>query len=265
MNKRILNLFYKSKVFKKIYGYIWYELISYIDKKGIMRFMNYGYADSNRLKLAPEDEDDRYNIQLYDVLTKKINLSNKELLEVGCGRGGGIAYFAKYYKPKQIVGVDVTKQAISFCNNKYHIANASFREGDAQELPFPDNSFDVVINLESSGNYDDSQKFFREVSRVLKPGGYFAYADLRKKEEFTKWMSQLKALQMTLVEQVDITNFVSAALEITSNRKEQLITENVPKILQAQFKEFAGTKNSNYVYNALKAKEKIYFRFLFRK
>ncbi len=265
MNKRFLNLFYKSKIFKRIYGYIWYELISYIDKKGIMRFMNYGYDDANPLKLAPDDEDDRYNIQLYDVLTKKINLTNKEILEVGCGRGGGIAYFAKYYKPKHIVGVDVTQQAISFCNNKYHIGNASFQVGDAQELPFPDQSFDVVINLESSGNYADCQKFFREVRRVLKPGGYFAYADLRKKEELSKWMSQLKETQMNLVDKEDISRFVSAALELSSPRKERLIQEHVPTFLHAQFREFAGTKNSNYVYNALKMKEKVYFRFLYRK
>ena len=86
MNKKLLDLFYKSKNFKKIYTYICYELISLIDKKGLMRFMNYGYHDdSTVLNLKKEDENDRYNIQSYDRLVKDIDLTNKTMLEVSCG------------------------------------------------------------------------------------------------------------------------------------------------------------------------------------
>lgn len=266
MNKNLLDKFYRSKNFKKIYTYIWYELISLLDKKGLMRFMNYGYQDANsNLQLRVEDEKDRCNIQLYDRLVKDVNLSNKSLLEISCGRGGGIYYYATYFKLERIVGLDITNQAISFCKKKYKFNNATFVLGDAQNLPFSDNSFDVVVNLEASGNYPNLSCFFGEVTRVIKPGGYFAYADLRKTEEMDKWEDQIAELKLKLIAREDITQPVSSSLELTSQRKIKLINENIPRIFRSQFYEFAGTKDSNYVYNALKNREKLYIRYLFKK
>ena len=50
-------------------------------------------------------------------------------------------------------------------------------QGSALDLPFPDASFDVVLNVEASNDYGDRRRFFREVARVLKPDGIFLYAD----------------------------------------------------------------------------------------
>jgi ubiquinone/menaquinone biosynthesis C-methylase UbiE len=228
--------------------------------------MNYGYHnDSTVLNLKEEDENDRYNIQSYDRLVKDIDLTNKTMLEVSCGRGGGIYYYSSYFNLKNIIGLDITKQAISFCKSKYHFKNASFVLGDAQQLPFEDEIFDIIVNLEASGNYPDLISFFNEVSRTLKPGGYFAYADLRKSEEIPKWNDQIKRLSLKLVEKEDITEAVSVSLALSSKNKERLINENIPKIFRSQFYEFAGTKGSNYVYNALKKREKVYIRYLFKK
>jgi ubiquinone/menaquinone biosynthesis C-methylase UbiE len=53
-----------------------------------------------------------------------------------------------------------------------------FVHGDAQSLPFADESFDVVINIEASHGYPDFPRFLAEVARVLRPGGRFLYADV---------------------------------------------------------------------------------------
>ena len=71
----------------------WYEYISALDRDGMMRFMNYGYADSqiNRktLPLKPADEPYRYFIQLYHHVAGAIDLTGLDVLEVGCGVGAG--------------------------------------------------------------------------------------------------------------------------------------------------------------------------------
>ena len=55
-------------------------------------------------------------------------------------------------------------------------------QGDAQNLPFPDESFDAVINVEASHIYPNFERFLGEVARVLRPGGHFLYADFRNRD-----------------------------------------------------------------------------------
>ena len=57
--------------------------------------------------------------------------------------------------------------------------NCTWMVGSALDLPFADNSVDAIINCESSHCYPDFARFVAEAERVLKPGGYFAIADLR--------------------------------------------------------------------------------------
>ena len=74
-----------------------------------------------------------------------------------------------------------------------------------------------------------------------------------------------RELSLKQIEKEDITEAVSTSLALSSKNKERLINENIPKIFRSQFYEFAGTKGSNYVYNALKNREKVYIRYLFKK
>ena len=51
--------------------------------------------------------------------------------------------------------------------------------GDADNLPFADQSFDAVINIEASHCYPRLSHFLADVARVLRPGGHFLYVDAR--------------------------------------------------------------------------------------
>lgn len=64
--------------------------------------------------------------------------------------------------------------------------NGLIKYSDAHHIEYPNESFDLVINIESSHLYNDPEKFFKEVQRVLKPNGYFCMADLRFSNEVTK-------------------------------------------------------------------------------
>ena len=64
-----------------------------------------------------------------------------------------------------------------------------FVHGDAENLPFPDESFDAVINVEASHIYPHFDRFLSEVKRVLRPGGHFLHVDFRNRDNFPSWES----------------------------------------------------------------------------
>ena len=140
--------------------------------------MNYGFVPEGRapLELRPEDEPDRAFIGLYELAVTGIDTHGKTILEVGSGRGGGARYLARYHKPSEVTGLDFSTSAVRFANqHSRDWPNLKFVEGDAAALPFPNDSFDIVVNIESSHCYPDVAAFTREVSRVLKPEGIFSF------------------------------------------------------------------------------------------
>ena len=159
---------------KKWFWKTWYTVFAQKVSNSDLKFMNYGYFDSElNLKLGPEDEVNRYTIQLYHHVATQINLKDLKVLEVGSGRGGGADYIARYLNPKKMTGIDISPSAIALCKKNYTSSNLVFQQGDAEQLPFLNNSFDAIINVESSHCYASMDKFLNEVKRVLKPGGSF--------------------------------------------------------------------------------------------
>jgi ubiquinone/menaquinone biosynthesis C-methylase UbiE len=140
-------------------------------------FMNLGYCD---LESSPSTEDfDAYSRALYEHVIGDVSLRGKDVLEIGCGRGAGTAHVAQRYAPRSIVGCDFAPQAVRRCSQAYAgTPGLRFEVGDATNLPFPDRSFDVVLNVESSHCYPSRARFLEEVTRVLRPGGYFLYTDI---------------------------------------------------------------------------------------
>lgn len=84
--------------------------------------MNYGYAPldaaTEKLSLEAKDEENRCCIQLYHAVASAIDLKGLDVLEVGSDRGGGIDYIKRYLGPKRIVGVDLSRNVVAFCNRK---------------------------------------------------------------------------------------------------------------------------------------------------
>ena len=108
-----------------------------------------------------------------------MDLRGKEVLEVSCGHGGGASWITRTMQPAKYTGLDLNPAGIRFCQQRHKVDGLSFVQGDAQKLPFPDNSLDAVINVEASHCYPDFPGFLVEVARVLRPGGHFLYTDFR--------------------------------------------------------------------------------------
>lgn len=223
----------------------WYEFLATRYRDPRWTFMNYGYrvADSPAPALAPADEPDRSCIQLYDVVARAAPLAGRDLLEVGCGRGGGAAYVARALGPRRVVAVDLSPAAIALCRRRFQQANLSFEVGDAERLPFPDGSFDAVLNVESSHCYPHLDAFLREVRRVLRPGGHFLYADFRPREEIAAWRAALEAIFVVTAER-DLRPGVVSALDADDARKHDLIHGLVDRPLRGVFREFAALRGT---------------------
>jgi ubiquinone/menaquinone biosynthesis C-methylase UbiE len=188
-----------------------------------MTFMNLGYLggdDEPRPTLEEIDEPNRLEIQLYHHVGTLIDLAGRDVLEVGCGRGGGASYIKRYLGPASMVGMDLADPAVEFCRWMHRLEGLRFVQGDAEKMPFDDRQFDVVINIESSHCYPALDAFFREVRRVLRPGGHFLYTDLVLPEHLPKRRKMLKEAGLEIVQERDIRSNVLASLE--SNRDQRM-------------------------------------------
>lgn len=221
-------------------------------------FMNYGYADPDlSLELLEEDEIHRYGIQLYHQLFNSIDVSAKRVLEVGSGRGGGAHYVHRYLKPKVTIGLDLSEEQTALCNKRFNQKGLQFRQGNALELPFEDNEFDVVFNVESSHCYADLDLFFSEVRRVLKPGGYFLITDLRILPRFEELKKSLDRSGMQMLKERNITAQVVEALEMDNAQREAFIEKTIWPVFRPAFKQFAGTPQSK-TYESLSSRQSLY-------
>ena len=185
--------------------------------------MNYGYAegaDGNAfLPLHGVDEPERYCIQLYHRVAGSVELANKDVLEVSSGRGGGASYVCRYLGPRTMTAVDIAPSAVGFCRRAHRLPGLRFIQGDAEDLPLFDSSVDVVINIEASFCYGSLDLFLQEVRRVLRPGGWFLYADLRLAAEAKDLMAALRHSGLELVRIEDITANVARALQLDGPRR----------------------------------------------
>ena len=257
-----------SPLARRILWRWWYNRLARRIGSERWNFMNYGLLwpqSEPPVSLPTKDEPDRFCAQLYHRVARPGNLTGKEVLEVGSGRGGGAAFVAGFHTPAKLTGVDFSSEAVALCLKRHHQPNLQFRQGDAENLPFPDASFDAVLNVESSHCYGSIESFFGEVARVLRPGGFFLIADLREAADMDTLERTLAAqTALELIEREDITPMVVAAMEADHARKQGLIAELVPQGQRALFEEFAGLSGSR-VHLGLESRTLLYHRFAFRR
>lgn len=209
-----------------------------------MLFINWAYEEDPpmALPLSASDEPDRYYIQLYHTVATQVDLQGKKVLEVSCGHGGGASYLVRSQHPASYTGLDLNPAGIRFCQKRHRLPGLTFVQGDAEKLPFPDGSFDAVLNVEASHHYPHVSRFLAEVARVLRPGGHFLYADLRALHLVPAWEAALAAAPLRLVSQRSIDDEVMRGLEKNSPRLQELIDRRVPKFLRGFARSNAGVK-----------------------
>jgi ubiquinone/menaquinone biosynthesis C-methylase UbiE len=245
-----------------------YELASARSQTGALALMNYGYAGAEAT--ADGGPEDRYGQELYEVVVAPGDLAGRDVLEVGCGRGGGAAFVYGRFAPRSLVGVDLARVAVRQARRRYGRPGLTFVTGDAEELPFPDDCFDVVVSVESTHCYPAPDRFLREVRRVLHPGGLLLLADFRRSsadgtaggdtDEVTMLRRQILNGGFRTLEEENITPAVVRALALRSPTARARIKQRVPPPLRHHAEEFSAVEGSA-VYRAFAAGDLSYLRF----
>jgi len=100
---------------------------------------------------------------------------------VGCGIGGSCRFLARRFDCR-VTGIDLTREycdVAAFLSDRTGMSDRTrFEQASALELPFPDDSFDLVWTEHVQMNIEDKPRFYGEIARVLKPGGRFAFHDI---------------------------------------------------------------------------------------
>lgn len=178
-------------------------------------FQNHGYAEEGESFdwLKPEDEGHRYPLNLARYLVAGLELEDRTILDVGCGRGGTCSFLVRYFRPRLVVGLEYARSCLALCRRAHAHPRLGFVRGDAALLPFAGESFDVVTNLESSHCYPAPWLFFAEVWRILRPGGSFCYADVfGDLGEPARVRRRLESLGFAIEREDDITDRVARGL-----------------------------------------------------
>ncbi len=95
---------------------------------------------------------------------------NRTVLDFGCNTGFGCELLAE--SAKKVVGVDVSEQAVSAAKTKYEHLPIDFQVIDGKELPFEDNSFDMLVSFQVIEHIVDYDLYLDEIKRVLSPKGF---------------------------------------------------------------------------------------------
>lgn len=136
-----------------------------------MRKMLFGPAENVKLnKPIPYAE---YQMHINRYIFASRFVKNKVVLDVACGAGTGSRYLVSK-GARKVVGVDISEDAIREAKTWNERGNgAEFVLSDAESLPLPSNSFDVVVSFETIEHLKEPERFLLECKRLLKKEGIF--------------------------------------------------------------------------------------------
>jgi SAM-dependent methyltransferase len=96
--------------------------------------------------------------------------AERRMLEVGCGRGIALPVLTRLCRPSRLAGLDIDRELLDDARRR---CGAELVHGDVRDLPFPDASFDVVIDFGTCYHIARPEAALREIARVLAPEGLF--------------------------------------------------------------------------------------------
>ncbi len=130
-----------------------------------------------------------------------------QVLEVGCGTGTfSLAAKAQVGSPGEVIGIDIAPEMVTAASRKAtrKCVDVSFQVGSIENIPFPDNRFNVVICSFSIHHMPDDvrRKGFTEIYRVLKSGGHLFILDFALPDKL--WQRRLVQMRFGHMMQHDV-------------------------------------------------------------
>jgi ubiquinone/menaquinone biosynthesis C-methylase UbiE len=214
-------------------------------------FLNWGYVPDGseppaRFRPRPHELNGNSVRLLLEAIGAR-DLNGRDVIDISCGRGGTAQVIARFFQPRKIVGLDLSFNAVRFDRRQHERPGIAFCVGDAERTPFAAASFDVVTNIEASHAYPEIESFYAEVSRVLRPGGWFIYSDALPAGALERARRSLGDLGFTIGLDRDITANVLRSCDEVAGQRARAFSEESKRINM-----FLGTPGSD-IYGGLKS------------
>lgn len=126
-------------------------------------------ATGERLIPGSKNFSELEHLNRYYFVVNQVELKDKKVLDIASGEGYGSNILAKY--AHNVVGVDISNEAIEHAIRKYKKDNLIYIQGDATKIPLEDNTIDVVVSFETIEHHDKHNEMMLEIKRVLKSDG----------------------------------------------------------------------------------------------
>jgi ubiquinone/menaquinone biosynthesis C-methylase UbiE len=155
------------------------------------------------------------NLKFYKIVSKsksyvrhwlRRNVLGKVFLDYACGESRHSTDILEYSKPAMVVGIDISAEAIRQVTEKVKsggFSQAYFIQGDCEHTEFPDNAFDVILCSEML-HHLEFENAFRELYRILAPGGRVLCVEALGINPFIQWYRKHTPQSRTAFEQEHI-------------------------------------------------------------
>jgi len=169
--------------------------------------------------------------------------SRCRILDVGCGAGFLSNRMAEF--GYQVTGIDLSEDSLVVARKYDTTQNVQYLSANAYQLPFEDNSFQVVSAMDFLEHVDHPDKVIREISRVLAPGGLFFFHTFNRNPiswlviiKFVEWFvkntpTHLHLLRMFIKpkEMIQYCNSIGMKVQLLRGTRPNLGVEIIPGLL----------------------------------
>jgi len=140
----------------------------------------------------------------YPYILKEIRQLNfNTLLDAGCGTAPMLSLLTRVYPDKKFTGLDITPGMIERAEEK-QLENTRFCTGDCEEMPFRDNTFDIIICSQCLHHLPQPQRFFNEAKRTLRPGGHLILRDMSAPKPIAWLVNKIEMPMLNLLGYGDV-------------------------------------------------------------
>ncbi len=236
-----------------------------------LQMLNCGYAEDGYpdIPLTAEQEPERLGYQLYDRMVRYHPVHRCDVLEVGCGRGGGARFLAGAYHPRSYLATDASRTLIRAQRRREpRNSRLTYAAARAERLPVADASQDIIVGVEMISVLADKGAFLREAARVLRPGGRLLIVDFFYRRPDSRQAADLfrrAALDSPLVTITD-ENWTAQAVRALEQDSPRRIAEigKLPRLFRSAALSFAGTTQSP-LYRQFRDGRAVYLHFVLRR
>lgn len=168
---------------------------------------------AHEFKIQYPKDDGRYQV-IENLISDRIGTAGKNILDLGCGKGGYLRNLVLRFPDNKFYGVDISDEVLKYLD----IAEVEKRVGTLTCVPYADDSFDLTYTCEALEHAVDINSAIREMARVTKPGGYIAVIDKNRERlgemvigECEQWFdeTELRDIMSEYCTEVDVNKRVS--------------------------------------------------------